>query len=142
MSKAVAKRLRAPQTPRQSAPGPAELPPPPRAEQRPHSFEYHGHTVEDPYAWLRDKGYPKVTDENVLNYLKAENAYFEAWKAPHEALLGDLFEEMKGRIKGDDSSVPVRDGDWLYWTKFEAGAQYKQWYRKRVGGGDDELIYD
>jgi protease II len=47
------------------------LPPPPRAEQRPHSIEYHGQTIEDPWAWLRDQGYPNVTDENVLAYLKA-----------------------------------------------------------------------
>jgi oligopeptidase B len=95
-----------------------DLPTPPQAEQRKHSFSHHGMTVEDPWAWLRDQGYPNVTDENVLAYLKAENAYFEAWKAPHESLLEQLFEEMKGRIKEDESSVPIRDGDWLYWWKF------------------------
>src|SRR5687768_13013137 len=53
-----------------------DLPQPPRAEQRPSSFERHGIKVDDPYAWLRDKGYPKVDDSDVLDYLKAENAYF------------------------------------------------------------------
>ena len=119
-----------------------ELPAPPRAEPRPHSFKYHGHTVEDPWAWLRDHGYPNVTDENVLAYLRQENEYFEAVMEPHKALIDQLFEEMKGRIKEDDSSVPIRDGDWLYWWKFEPGAQYRQWYRKPVAGGEDELIYD
>jgi len=109
-----------------------DLPPPPRAEPRTHKYEHHGHTVEDPYAWLRDQGYPNVTDENVLAYLKQENEYFEAAMAPHKALIDELFEEMKGRIKEDDSSVPIRDGDWLYWWKFEAGAQYRKWYRKPV----------
>ena len=56
----------------------AQLPPAPRAEQRPHSFERHGVRVEDPYHWLRDQGYPTVDDEDVLSYLRAENAYFEA----------------------------------------------------------------
>src|SRR5690242_1327910 len=97
---------------------PITPPIPPVAEQRPHSFSHHGQSVDDPYAWLRDQGYPNVTDEDVLSYLKAENAYFEAWKAPHQELLDALFEEMKGRIKEDDSSVPIRDGAWLYWTKF------------------------
>ena len=50
------------------------LPAPPQAEQRPYSFEHHGVRVEDPWAWLRDKDYPKVDDEDVLAYLKAENA--------------------------------------------------------------------
>ena len=47
----------------------ASLPAPPRAEQRPSSFERHGIRVEDPYAWLRDKGYPTVDDKDVLDYL-------------------------------------------------------------------------
>ncbi|HEU4810244.1 MAG TPA: prolyl oligopeptidase family serine peptidase, partial [Sphingomicrobium sp.] len=118
------------------------IPKPPKAEQRAHSISHHGETVEDPYAWLRDQGYPNVTDEHVLSYLKAENAYFDRWKAPHETLLETLFEEMKGRIKEDESSVPIRDGDWLYWWKFEPGAQYRGWYRKPVAGGQDKLIYD
>jgi oligopeptidase B len=119
-----------------------DLPPPPRAEQRPHSSQVHGQTIEDPWAWLRDQGYPQVTDQNVLAYLKAENDYFEAAMAPNRPLIDAVFEEMKGRIKEDDSSVPIRDGDWLYWWKFEAGAQYRRWYRKPVSGGDAQLIFD
>ena len=117
------------------------LPPPPRAEQRPHSFERHGVAIEDPWHWLRDPAYPDVQDEDVLAYLKQENAYFEAAMAPHSALVDALFEEMKGRIKEDDRSVPVKDGDYLYWWAFDAGAQYRKWYRRPVGGGD-ELIFD
>jgi len=120
----------------------SDLPPPPRAEQKPCSYERHGVTIEDPWAWLRDPGYPQVSDAAVLDYLKAENAYFEAAMAPHRELLDTLFAEMKGRIKEDDSSVPLRDGDWLYWWAFEAGAQYKRWFRKLAAGGADELIFD
>src|SRR4028119_913373 len=54
---------------------------------------------------------------------------------PHEGLVEELFEEMKGRIKEDESSVPVRDGDWLYWWAFTPGAQYRCWYRRRVESG-------
>jgi len=122
---------------------PADLPPPPTALQRPHSYERHGLTVEDPYAWLRDPGYPAVTDEVVLGYLKAENAYFEAWKAPHEPLIETLFQELKARQKEDDSSVPVKDGEWEYWWAFEAGAQYRRWWRRPAGGeGEAQLILD
>src|SRR3954463_16715996 len=121
---------------------PARLPAPPTAEQRPFSTEHHGVTIDDPWHWLRDPKYPEVDDPDVLGYLKAENAYFEGWKAQHQALIDKLFEEMKGRIKEDESSVPIRDGDYLYWWAFKPGAQYRSWYRKPVSGGDDQIIFD
>ena len=120
---------------------PTALPTPPVAEMRPYRFSRHGVTIDDPWAWLRDPGYPEVTDEAVLDYLKAENAYFEAAMKPHEALVETLFEEMKGRIKEDDSSVPIRDGDWLYRSAFKQGTQYRDWYRSPAAGGDEQLIY-
>jgi oligopeptidase B len=118
------------------------LPAPPQAEQRPYSYERHGVTIDDPWHWLRDPKYPEVDDPDVLAYLKEENAYFEGWKAQHQGLIDQLFEEMKGRIKEDDSSVPIRDGGWLYWWAFKPGAQYRTWYRKPVGGGEDEVLFD
>lgn len=117
------------------------LPAPPRAEQRPYSYERHGVRVEDPYAWLRDKEYPTVNDEGVLDYLKAENAYFEAAMKPHAKLTEEIFQEMKGRIKEDDSSVPLKDGEWLYRSAFKQGTQYRDWYRRPVAGGNEVLIY-
>src|SRR3546814_3624716 len=76
-------------------------------------------TIDDPWAWLKDPGYPEVTDTDVLGYLEAENAYFEAKMAPHRPLVDRLYEEMKRRIKEDDASVPQKDGDWLYWTALD-----------------------
>ena len=119
----------------------SDLPSPPRAEQRPHSYERHGVTIDDPWAWLRDAKYPEVDDADVLAYLKAENAYFEAAMKPHEMQTEALFQEMKGRIKEDDSSVPLKDGDWLYRSAFKTGTQYRDWYRAPVAGGDEALIY-
>src|SRR5215210_7114021 len=113
---------------------PVEIPQPPAAEQRPYSYERHGVTIEDPWHWLRDPRYPEVADPDVLAYLHAENDYFQAWKQQHDALIDQLFEEMKGRIKEDDSSVAIRDGDFLYWWAFRPGAEYRTWYRKPVGG--------
>jgi oligopeptidase B len=118
------------------------LPPPPVAEQRPYSFERHGVTIQDPYHWLKDQSYPTVDDEDVLSYLRAENAYFEAAMAPHRPLIETLFQEMRGRIPEDDSSVPQRDGDWLYWWAFTPGAQYRTWYRRPVAGGEQSVIFD
>lgn len=119
-----------------------DRPKPPIAATRPHSFTTHGITIDDPWAWLKDPSYPDVKDKDVLAYLEAENAYFEAMMAPHKPLTDRLYEEMKGRIKEDDSSVPQKDGDWLYWTAYETGGQYRKWWRKPVAGGPDELLLD
>ncbi|MDF2605557.1 S9 family peptidase [Sphingomonas sp.] len=119
---------------------------PPIAATRPHSFTAHGVTIEDPWAWLKDGNYPDVSDKDVLAYLEAENAYFEQAMAPHRALVDRLYEEMKARIKEDESSVPQKDGDWLYWTAFETGGEYRKWWRRPVGAPDDgsadELLLD
>ena len=121
---------------------PAELPPPPVAARRSHTTTAHGHTIDDPYHWLKDEKYPTVDDPDVLAYVEAENAYRDAAMKPHEALVDTLFEEMKCRIKEDDSSVPQKDGEWLYWIAYSTGGQYPVHWRKRVGGGDDEVVLD
>ena len=115
---------------------------PPVAATRPHSFTRHGFTIDDPWAWIKDPGYPTVTDKDVLAYLAEENTYYEAVMAPHKPLADALFKEMRGRIKEDESTVPQRDGDWLYWTDFETGGEYRRWWRKPVAGGADQLILD
>jgi len=119
----------------------AELPAP-VAERRPHSYSRHGHTIDDPYFWLKDQNYPTVEDADILAYLTEENAYFEAAMKPHEGLVDTLFAEMKGRLKEDDAGVPQKDGDWLYWWAFKPGGQYRIWYRKPVKGGADAIILD
>src|SRR5690349_18946994 len=115
---------------------------PPIAAKKPSSLTHHGITVSDDYAWLRDPGYPEVTDKAVLAHLEAENAWFEARMAAHKPLMDELFQEMRGRIKEADKSVPQKDGDWFYWIEFEEGAEYKKWWRRPVAGGPDELILD
>ena len=119
---------------------------PPVAAKKPHSLTHHGITVTDDYAWLRDPGYPEVSDPEVLAHLEAENAWFEARMAPQRARIDGLFTEMRARIKEADTSVPYKDGDWLYWIEFEQGAEYKKWWRRPVAAkGDqsaDQLILD
>ncbi|GGZ89787.1 oligopeptidase B [Novosphingobium arvoryzae] len=98
--------------------------------------------MTDDYAWLRDPGYPEVTDKAVLDHLKAENAWFEARMASQQGRIDALFKEMRARIKEADKSVPQKDGDYLYWIEFEEGAEYKKWWRRPVSGGADQLILD
>ena len=105
---------------------------PPEAERIPYSREVHGVTLEDPYHWLKDPGYPEVTDQRVLAYLEAENDWFDLKMAPYQNLIGSLFEELKARQPEADESVPYREGDYLYRWRFEHGAQYRLWERASV----------
>ena len=111
---------------------------PPIAAKKPHSLTHHGITVTDDYAWLRDPGYPEVSDPEVLAHLEAENAWFAARMAPRQGRIDALFTEMRARIKEADKSVPQKDGDYLYWIEFEQGAEYKKWWRRPVAVGADE----
>jgi len=115
---------------------------PPRAAKKPHTATHHGIELADDYGWLRDPGYPEVTDPEVLAHLEAENTWFEARMKPQEGLVDSLFKEMRARIKEADKSVPQKDGEYLYWIEFEEGAEYKKWWRRPVAGGADELILD
>ena len=119
---------------------------PPLAAKRPQPYTRHGVTVQDDYAWLRDPGYPKVDNPEIIAHLEAENAWFEGRMAPQQPVIERLFTEMRGRIKEADRSVPQKDGDWLYWIEFEEGAEYKKWWRRPVSapadGSADELLLD
>jgi oligopeptidase B len=103
----------------------AELVPPiARVERRVHSL--HGETRIDEYFWLRDR-----SDPEVLAYLEAENRYTEAVMRHTEALQEQLYQEMRGRIKETDLSVPERVDDYFYYTRTEAGGQYPILCRRR-----------
>ena len=119
---------------------------PPHAAKKPHAYSRHGIDITDDYAWLRDPGYPDVSDKEILAHLEAENAWFESRMAPRKGLVDTLFKEMRGRIKEADKSVPQKDGDWFYWIEFEEGAEYKKWWRRRLDalddGSEDELLLD
>ncbi|MFM6854451.1 MAG: S9 family peptidase, partial [Sphingopyxis sp.] len=128
-----------------AAPTPATTPAPatpPVAARIASRISHHGRTVEDDYAWLRDAGYPNISDPAILAHLHAENAWFDAAMAPQAERIETLFQEMKGRIKEDDSSVPQREGAFLYWREFAIGAQYRTWWRRPVDGGAAQCILD
>ena len=102
-------------------------PVPPAAEQRPYTVK-GPQDRNDPYYWLRDD---TRKDPEVLAYLNAENAYADAMLAHTKPLQEQLFEEIVGLIKQDDSSVPARQRGYFYYTRFEEGADYPILARKR-----------
>ncbi len=113
-----------------AAPAAAEAPTPPRAEARPHVVKSpHGDRLDEFY-WLRDDN-PKVKRPAVRRYLEQENAYTAAYLARLKPLRGRLFAEMRSRVQEDDSSVPVYDGGWWYWRRFNPGADHPAHWRQR-----------
>ncbi|MBO6504187.1 MAG: S9 family peptidase [Kordiimonadaceae bacterium] len=119
----------------------------PVANQKDHSFSHHGDTVSDPYFWLKDPGYPEVTDEEVLSYLREENAYFDAVTKDDTPLVDTLFEEIKGRLKEDDEGVPYQDGAFDFRWAFAKGSQYRIWYYRPRSenphvGDDWQVLFD
>ena len=110
----------------------------PRAEKIRKETEIHGHTLVDNYYWLNDRENPKVID-----YLKAENDY-TAKKMKHlDGFKEDLFQEIKGRIKEQDESVPYKDNGYFYITKYEEGLEYPIHTRKKESlKAPEELLLD
>lgn len=99
---------------------------PPVAKIVPKQLEKHGHVRTDNYFWLRERENPEV-----LQYLKAENAYTEAMMAPTKGLQEKLFNEFKTRIKQTDISVPFRKDGYYYYTRTENSKEYPIYCRKK-----------
>ena len=116
-----------------------EGPQPPVAIPQEHIHVDHGIERSDPYFWLRDK-----TNVEVINYLKEENNYTESIMAETKSLQKNLFEEIKGRIKQDDSTYPVRWKNYYYYTRYDADSDYAKYYRKHIvsDGSEEDLIFD
>lgn len=111
---------------------------PPKAAQKPVTMEKHGDVRVDEYFWLKERENPEVR-----KYLEAENAYLETIMAPTEKLQTQLFEEMKGRMKEDDSSVPYKKDEYYYYSRMEKGKQYPINARKKGSlDAPEEIILD
>ncbi len=115
----------------------------PSAPTHPHPLTLHGHTRTDPYYWLREKDNPAT-----LAYIEAENAYMEAVMAHTQPLQETLYQEMVGRIQETDVDVPMKKGEYFYYTRTEEGKQYPIYCRKKgsleaaLDTASEELLLD
>ena len=105
----------------------------PKAAKKPHVVASPHGDRHDDYYWLRDD---TRKDPEMLAHLAAENAWFAQYASRYEGLEDKLFDEIKGRIKQDDSSVPSRKGDWWYYTRFVEGQEYPIVARRQGAGAD------
>ncbi len=121
---------------------------PPPAVRRPTLTRVHGVDIRDDYGWLRAANWQEVMRDpstlatEIRAHLDAENAHAAAAMAGTEALQAQLFEEMKGRIKQDDSSVPTKDGPWAYAVRYVTGGQHPIHVRIPRDGGGEEILLD
>jgi oligopeptidase B len=119
-----------------AAPMSAQFPTPPVAKPIPVETVLHGDRRVDPYAYFKDRNHPET-----IPYLEAENRYTEAMTAHTAELQRQLYDEMLGRIKEDDSQVPVRRDGWFYYTRTERGKAYPIFARKRGSLNAPEEVY-
>ena len=129
----------------------SQAPAAPSAKKQPQSETHHGHSKTDDYAWLRVDNWmevmanPAALDPEVRDYLEAENAYSVAVLEPTRPLQDRLFAEIKGRIKEDDQSPPVKDGPFAYYVRFRTGGQYAIHCRKDredQGEASEQILFD
>ncbi|WP_144659196.1 S9 family peptidase [Paenarthrobacter nicotinovorans] len=107
---------------------------PPVAKRVPTRREHHGDVFVDHYEWLRDKESPEVVE-----HLKAENAYQEAVTAHQEPLREAIFQEIKGRTQETDLSVPGRKDGWWYYSRSVEGKEYSIQCRVRAQDSGDRV---
>ena len=109
---------------------------PPVAPKQSHSTEIHGVTWEDDYFWMRlsdeqkDAEAPDDQTTAAVDYLNKENSYKEEVLKSTESFLQSLFDEIVGRIKQDDQSVPLKDNGYHYYSRYEEGKEYAIYCRK------------
>ncbi|GAB6196230.1 S9 family peptidase [Lysobacter xanthus] len=119
----------------------ADQPTPPDAARKPHVVKApHGATRNDEYYWLRDDS---RKNPEMLAYLNAENAYADAYMQRLKPVEDRVYDEIVGRIKQDDSSVPFQQRGYWYYSRFETGQDYPV-HARRKGTMDapEEVLLD
>ncbi len=120
----------------------------PIADKKSHETEFHGIKLYDDYHWLRAENWqeamrePDKLPDDIKSYLNAENAYYENAMSGTKALQEQLIAEMRGRIKEDDSSVPVKDGPYAYTWKYIEGGEHPIRIRTPRDGGEEQILLD
>ncbi len=123
-------------------------PQPPVAEKIPYVISSNGNERVDDYFWMRltdeqkNAETPDSQTVKVLNYLNAENDYAKAIMKHTETFQQQLFEEIKGRIKEDDETVPYLDNGYYYQTKYFRGKEYAVHYRWKEGSAEPGVLLD
>ena len=107
----------------------------PKLRKETNSIKIHNEDLPDNYAWIKQKNWQEVLknptklNDEVANYLTEENAFVKEQLKEKEQLETEIFQELKGRIKDKDSSVPLKDGAYYYFSEYEGGSEYPSFKR-------------
>ncbi len=118
----------------------------PMAKKIPKELTIHNDTRVDNYYWMRlsdaqkNAETPDAQTQDVLDYLNAENEYLDTVMKHTEGFQEKIYNEIVGRIKKDDASVPVKNNGYLYYTRFEEGNDYALYCRKKINKNAEEKI--
>lgn len=107
----------------------------PLVKRIPHEMTIHGHTRVDDYYWLNQRD-----NQDVIDYLKAENAYADAMMQHIGPLRKSLYDEIVGRIKQEDMSVPVMKNGYYYYVRYEEGKEYPLYCRRKDNMDNEEEV--
>ena len=119
---------------------------PPIAKIQSEELSIHGDTRIDDYFWMRlsddqkNAETPDAQTQDVLDYLNAENTYLEDVMSHTDSLQNVLYNEIVGRIKKDDESVPVTHNGYSYYTKYTKGNDYPLYCRSKIGSDTEDII--
>ena len=118
----------------------------PVAKRMREQITLHNETRTDEYAWLRDPNWqlvmqdPEALRDDIREYLEQENAYTKSVMQETEKFQATLFEEMKNRLKQDDSTVPSKDGEYYYYIRYEIGAEHPCYCRYKGNNSNQEEV--
>lgn len=116
---------------------------PPTADKIPTVLKAQGEEWVDDYAWMRDKSWPEVQDPKILSYLNAENAYSQGFFDHYTNDFNKIYNEIVGRIKLKDSTVPVKKDNYYYYSRTEEDSEHAIYCRKKDSlESPEEIIFD
>ncbi len=121
---------------------------PPRATRHPHAYKLHNIEVIDDFFWIRAENWREAIQDptrlplDIRNLLVAENAYADSVLADLQPLAEAIHEELSARIDETDSDPPARDGNFDYFRRYREDGQHELVCRRRINGGEEEILLD
>ncbi|MAQ70899.1 MAG: S9 family peptidase [Alphaproteobacteria bacterium] len=121
---------------------------PPIAKKIPHQITQHGDTRVDNYDWLRDPqnleilSHPDLLDPEIRNYMVEQNNFTADQLKSVEKLTAEIGDDLVSRVVPNEASVPLRDGEWEYWSEYRQGGDYPIFKRRKQFSGGEEVLFD
>ena len=120
----------------------------PKLRKEKKTIQLHGHELVDEYSWIKQEDWqvvlkdPSKLNTEVLKYIEAENSFKDESLKDLKDLKKKIFEELKSRIKDKDSSVPLKDGEFSYYSKYDENSEHPQYIRISNNTKNETILLD